>query len=155
MKVQNSRRAAHARWPTANCWAGLLACVYSWFPAGSPWRVWLQYIVDSECRYTPSVVTSCASKVHRASGPGRGKPALISINFARVSRRNSRIRENPTYISTYTQRWIRGIVCGAIDGPWSEMSSNGQTLWQTHTTTTVTLAALLLWCAIAYSQCVV
>ena len=25
----------------------------------------------------PFVVTSCASKVHRASGPGRGKPVLI------------------------------------------------------------------------------
>ena len=24
-------------------------------------------------------VTSCASKVHRASGPGRGKPVLICI----------------------------------------------------------------------------
>ena len=27
----------------------------------------------------PFNVTSCASKVHRASGPGRGKPVLISI----------------------------------------------------------------------------
>ena len=25
------------------------------------------------------VVTSCASKVHRASGPGRGKPVLMCI----------------------------------------------------------------------------
>ena len=27
----------------------------------------------------PFVVTSCACKKHRASGPGRGKPVLISI----------------------------------------------------------------------------
>ena len=27
----------------------------------------------------PFVVASCASKVHRPSGPGRGKPVLISI----------------------------------------------------------------------------
>ena len=27
----------------------------------------------------PFVETSCASKVHRASGPGRGKPVLICI----------------------------------------------------------------------------
>ena len=27
----------------------------------------------------PFVVTSCAFKIHRASGPGRGKPVLISI----------------------------------------------------------------------------
>ena len=30
-------------------------------------------------RYTPFVVTSCASEVHRASGSGRGKLVLISI----------------------------------------------------------------------------
>ena len=30
-------------------------------------------------RYKPFVVTSCAYRMHRASGPGRGKPVLISI----------------------------------------------------------------------------
>ena len=34
---------------TANWWAGLLICVYSWSPAGSSWRVWhgLATAVDS------------------------------------------------------------------------------------------------------------
>ena len=50
-------------------------------------------------------------------------------------------RDNPTYLATYTRRWIRGIVCGVIDGSWSEMSWNGLTDRHTHTTTTVTLAA--------------
>ena len=30
----------------------------------------------------PFVVTSCAFKIHRVSGPARGKPVLISILFA-------------------------------------------------------------------------
>ena len=74
------------------------------------------------------------------------KPVLISILafpvvFHAATPESSSFRENPTYLSTYTWHWIRGILCEAIDGSWSEMLSNRQTGRQTHTTTTVTLAA--------------
>ena len=48
---------------------------------------------------------------------------LIHI-IVKENKHDSMGAENLTCFSTYTRRWIRGIVCGAIDGSWSEMSSN-------------------------------
>ena len=52
-------------------------------------------------RYTPFVATSCAFKIHRASGRGRGKPVLIcilpcSLAFHGITfERSSFIRKSP------------------------------------------------------------
>ena len=80
-------------------------------------------------------MTSCAFKIHRASGPAQGKPVLISIIgfFARVSRRSSRTQQ-------FQRKSHITIVRGAIDGSSSERSWNKQTDRHTHTTTTVILA---------------
>ena len=76
---------------------------------------------------------SGASKLHRASA-SRGKPVLIcilarSLGFHAVTPERNSFRENPTYFSTYTRRWTRGIVCGAIHGSWREFGC-GQTKTQ-------------------------
>ena len=76
-----------------------------------------------------------------------GKPVLISILafslvFHAINLSNATVSEKTLHVFRPLPRcWIRGIVCGAIHGSWSEMSGNGQTDRQTHTTTTVTLAA--------------
>ena len=73
--------------------------------------------------------------VCRASASGRGKTVLIcmlarSLGFRAVTPERSSFRENPTYFSTFIRRWIRGIVCGAIDGSWSEMACGLTDTWQ-------------------------
>ena len=64
---------------------------------GRLFEVGLQYHITCGSRYTPFAVTSCAFKIHRASGPVRTKPVLISILafFARVcvSHYNSRTQQ--------------------------------------------------------------
>ena len=42
---------------------------------------------------------SCAFKIHRASGPGRGKPGVLAFLpvFHTVTPEHSSFRENPTY----------------------------------------------------------
>ena len=123
---------------TANWWAGLLVCVYSWSPAaGSSRRVWhglaiysSRYHVGVDTR--PSLWLLVPSRYTERGKPARGKPVLISILafslvFHAVTLECNSFRENHTYFSTYTWRWIPGIVCGAIHGSWSEMLGNRQT----------------------------
>ena len=106
---------------TANWWAGLLACVYSWSPAISSWRVWhgLATAVDNmgESIHNLRCDFLCLQDTERESEPAWGKPVLISIlafslMFHAVTLDR---RENPIYVSTYNRR-IPGIVCGAIHG---------------------------------------
>ena len=54
----------------------------------------------------PFAVTSCAFKIHGASGPARGKPVLISILlsslvFHAVTPKRSSFRENSTSFDHY------------------------------------------------------
>ena len=51
--------------------------VYASFKNSQDLNLLVHRILTMNYRYTPFVVTSCASKVHGASGPDRGKPVLI------------------------------------------------------------------------------
>ena len=91
---------------------------YAFTHASSSRRVWhgLATAVDSIRNAIHALRCGfLCLKIHRASRPARGKPILISILafsvvFHAISLECSSFRENSTYFSTYTRRWIRGIV---------------------------------------------
>ena len=132
---------------TANWWAGLLICVYSWSPASSPRRVWhgLATVVDSmrESIPCPSLWLLVPSRyTERASECARGKPVLIgifafSLVFHAVTLDRSCFRENPTYFDLYPTLNTWYCLWSDSYGSWSEMLGNGQT---DTNTTTVTIA---------------
>ena len=66
---------------------------------------------------------------------------LASWLFHAITFEQSSFRENPTYFLTSVRRWACELVLDAIHDWRSEFSHNRQTDRQTHTTTTVTLAA--------------